>query len=347
VKVETRIRPVDETARLAALTAWDRKTKPRGSLGELESLAARVAAIRRTPNPGPLEAVIVLAAGDHGYATEGVSAYPAAVTRQMVASFAAGRAAITTIAERAGAHLVVVDAGIAEPFDHPAVRAVRLGAGTANGAEGPAMTREDTVRGLTAGAELAEELAGQGFGILALGEMGIGNTTAASALCAALLPEDAEAVCGRGTGIDERTLVRKVAVVCRALAANRPEPDDPTGTLAALGGFELAFLAGVCLGAAATATVILLDGFVTAAAALAAARIEPGVTDYFVASHLSPEPGHALVLADLGLRPLLDLGLRLGEGSGAALALPILQSALALLADMATFEQAGVDDRGS
>jgi nicotinate-nucleotide--dimethylbenzimidazole phosphoribosyltransferase len=337
VKVETRIRPVDETARQTALTAWDRKAKPRGSLGELESLAARVAAIRRTPNPGPLEAAIVLAAGDHGYAAEGVSAYPATVTRQMVSSFAAGRAAITTIAERAGAHLVVVDAGIAEPFDHPAVRAVRLGAGTANGA----------VRGLTAGAELAEELAGQGFGIVALGEMGIGNTTAASALCAALLPEDAEAVCGRGTGIDERTLVRKVAVVRRALAANRLEPDDPTGTLAALGGYELAFLVGVCFGAAATATVILLDGFVTASAALVAARIEPGVTDYFVASHLSPEPGHALVLADLGLQPLLDLGLRLGEGSGAALALPILQSALALLADMATFEQAGVDDRGS
>jgi nicotinate-nucleotide--dimethylbenzimidazole phosphoribosyltransferase len=347
VKVETRIRPVDEKARQAALVAWDRKAKPRGSLGELESLAARVAAIRRSPTPGPLEAAIVLAAGDHGYAAEGVSAYPATVTRQMVASFATGRAAITTIAKRAGAHLVVVDAGIAEPFDHPAVRAVRLGAGTANGAEGPAMTPEDAVRGLTAGAGLAEELAEQGFGIVALGEMGIGNTTAASALCGALLPADPEAVCGRGTGIDERTLVRKVAVVRRALAANRPEPDDPTGTLAALGGFELAFLAGACLGAAATATVILLDGFVTAAAALVAARIDPGVRDYFVASHLSPEPGHALVLADLGLKPLLDLGLRLGEGSGAALALPILQSALALLADMATFEQAGVDDRGS
>jgi nicotinate-nucleotide--dimethylbenzimidazole phosphoribosyltransferase len=347
VKVEPRIRPVDETARQAALAAWDRKAKPRGSLGELESLTARVAAIRRTPNPGPLEAAIVLAAGDHGYAAEGVSAYPATVTRQMVATFAAGRAAITTMAERAGVHLVVVDAGITEPFEHPAVRALRLGAGTANGTEGPAMLREDAARGLAAGAAVAEELAEQGFGILALGEMGIGNTTAASALCAALLPADAKAVCGRGTGIDEHTLARKVAVVRRALAANRPEPDDPTGTLAALGGFELAFLAGVCLGAAATATVILLDGFVTASAALVAARIEPGVTDYFVASHLSPEPGHALVLADLGLRPLLDLGLRLGEGSGAALALPLLQSALALLADMATLEQAGVDDRGA
>ena len=347
MKVETRIRPVDETARQAALTAWDRKAKPLGSLGELESLAARVAAIRRSANPGPLEAAIVLAAGDHGYAVEGVSAYPAAVTRQMVASFAEGRAAICTLAERAGAHLVVVDAGIAEPFDHPAVRAVRLGAGTANGAEGPAMLREDAVRGLMAGAALAEGLAGQGFGIVGLGEMGIGNTTSASALCAALLPEDAEAVCGRGTGIDESTLLRKVAVVRRALSANRPEPGDPTATLAALGGYELAFLAGVCRGAAASATVVLLDGFVTAAAALVAARIDPGVRDYFVASHLSPEPGHALVLADLGLRPLLDLGLRLGEGSGAALALPILQSALALLADMATFEQAGVDDGGS
>jgi nicotinate-nucleotide--dimethylbenzimidazole phosphoribosyltransferase len=339
-----RIRPVDDTARRAAQAALDAKTKPRGSLGELESLAARMAAIRGTSSLGRLPAAVVVAAGDHGYAARGVSAYPQEVTAQMLSTFAAGGAAINVLARRAGARLVVVDAGVLRPLEHPAVRALRIGAGTADATHGPAMTREQALAGIAAGAELAAEFAGEGIGIVALGDMGIGNTTAASALCAALLPAEPEDVCGRGTGIDERGLARKVEVVRRALAAN--DAADPVEVLAALGGHEIAVLVGVCLGAAAEGAVVLLDGFVTGAAALVAARLAPAAPARMVASHRSPEPGHALVLADLGLRPLLDLGLRLGEGSGAALALPLLDAALAILAEMATFEAAGVTDAG-
>lgn len=345
MKLDQRTGVPDEAARRAVLAAWDRKTKPRGSLGELEHLAARIGAVRGTTELGPLQPAIVLAAADHGYAAEGVSAYPAAVTRQMLVTYASGRAAINILARRAGADLVVVDAGVAEPVDHPSVRSLRLGAGTANAAHGPAMEREEAERGLRAGFALIDELAGDGVGIVALGDMGIGNTTAASAVCAALLSARPEEVCGRGTGIDDEGLARKIGVVGRALEINGPDPGDPTATLAAVGGYEIAVLAGVCLGAAARGLVILLDGFVTGAAALVAARIDPQVRGCFVASHLSPEPGHSLVLAELGLRPLLDLGLRLGEGSGAALALPLVQSALALLAEMATFEDASVSDR--
>ena len=345
MKLESGIHALDEAARQRVLAAWDEKTKPRGSLAALEALTARIAAIRGTADLGPLRASIVLAAGDHGYAAEGVSAYPPSVTRQMLGTYAAGSAAINILARRAGADLLVVDAGASEPFEHQAVRSLRLGAGTRNGADGPAMTREEAERGLEAGASLVEELADDGVGIVALGDMGIGNTTAASALCAALLPARPEDVCGRGTGIGDEALARKIEVVRRALETNRPDPGDPAGTLAALGGYELAVLAGVCLGGPQRRVVVLLDGFVTAAAALVAVRLNPVVADYLLASHRSPEPGHALVLAELGLSPLLDLGLRLGEGSGAALALPLVQSALALLAEMATFEEAAVADR--
>jgi nicotinate-nucleotide--dimethylbenzimidazole phosphoribosyltransferase len=263
----------------------------------------------------------------------------------MLATYAAGRAAINILAKRAGADLVVVDAGVVEPVEHHAVRPLRLGGGTANARNGPAMSRDEAERGLEAGAMLVDELVGSGVAIVGLGDMGIGNTTAASALCAALLPAGPEEVCGRGTGIDDETLGRKIEVVSSALERNFPAPDDPIRTLASLGGFEIAVLAGVCLGAASEGLVVLLDGFVTAAAALVAVRMNPFVADYLMASHRSPEPGHTLVLDELGLRPLLDLGLRLGEGSGAALALPLVQSALALFAEMATFEDAGVADR--
>ena len=342
-----RIRPVDVEAGLAAQRAFDAKTKPRGSLGELEALACRIAAIRGTDTPGQLRAALVLAAGDHGYARRGVSAYPQEVTSQMLATFAAGGAAIDVLARETGLRLVVVDAGVVEPVEHGGIRALRLGAGTADATEGPAMPRTEALAGILAGAELAEELAAEGYGIVATGDMGIGNTTAAAALCAALLPRAAEHVCGRGTGVDDEGLRRKVEAVRLALAANEPAADDPVGALAALGGYELAALVGVCLGAAAAGAVTLLDGFVTGAAALVAARLAPEAAARMVASHRSPEPGHALVLADLGLRPLLDLGLRLGEGTGAALALPLVSAALALLSDMATFETAGVTDAGA
>jgi nicotinate-nucleotide--dimethylbenzimidazole phosphoribosyltransferase len=345
MKVDSRTDRPDEAVRRAVLAAWDEKTKPRGSLGELEALTARIGAIRGTHDLGPLRAAIVLAAGDHGYASEGVSAYPSAVTAQMLATYADGRAAINILARRAGADVLVVDAGVSEPFMHPAVRSLRLGAGTRNGAEGPAMTREEAERGLEAGDAILHQLADDGVGIAALGDMGIGNTTAASALCAALLLARPEDVCGRGTGIGDEVFAHKIEVVRRALVTNRPDPADPLGTLAGVGGYELAVLAGVCRAAPARRIVVLLDGFVTAAAALVAVRLDPVTADLLVASHRSPEPGHALLLTELGLSPLLDLGLRLGEGSGAALALPLLQSALALFAEMATFEDAGVADR--
>ena len=342
-----RVGPLDGAAGQAAKEALDAKTKPRGSLGELEALAVRVAAIRGTASPGPLRAAVVVAAGDHGHAARGVSAYPQEVTAQMLANFAAGGAAVNVLAREADARLFVVDAGVLRPVDHPSIRKARLGAGTADATDGPAMAREQALAGLMEGARIAEELAEEGFGIVALGDMGIGNTTAAAALCAALLPAEPEAVCGRGTGIDDEALARKVEVVRRALAVNQPNPGDPLGVLAAVGGFEVALLAGVCLGGAAAQVVVLLDGFVTGAAALVAARLAPSAVDRMVAAHRSPEPGHALVLAELGLRPLLDLGLRLGEGSGAALALPLVRAALAVLAEMATFETAGVTDAGA
>lgn len=305
----------------------------------------RLAAIRATPSPGRLRAAVVVGAADHGVAARGVSAYPQEVTAQMLANFAAGGAAICVLSRLAGADLHVFDLGVAGPAV-PGVRDLRIAPGTSDLTEGPAMTREQADECLAVGAVVAADLAGEGVGIVALGEMGIGNTTSASALAAALLAARPEAVCGPGTGLDTAGLERKVAAVRRALAVNAVDGLDPTAALAALGGFEIAFLAGVALGAAEHRQVILLDGFITGAAALAAERIRPGTCTSMIAAHRSPEPAHALVLDALGLDPLLDLGLRLGEGSGAALALPLLHAASAVLDEMATFDSAGVTDAG-
>jgi nicotinate-nucleotide--dimethylbenzimidazole phosphoribosyltransferase len=326
------------TAYDEARRAYDGKTKPRGSLGRLEELGCRIAAIRGFV-PKTLDAAIVVAAGDHGVAREGVSAYPQEVTAQMVANFAAGGAAINVLARQAGAKLVLVDAGVATAFEHELVRPVRIGPGTANMLDGPAMTAAETQLALEAGSSLADEL-GQ-VDIVALGEMGIGNTTSASALTAALLGVDPALVCGRGTGLDDTGVARKIETVRRAVELHQGA--DP---LAALGGFEIAFLAGLARGCARRRIVVLLDGFITGAAALAAVRIERSVADVLIAAHRSPEPGHALLLDALGLEPLLDLDLRLGEGSGAALALPLLRASIAILAEMATFTDAGVTDAG-
>lgn len=327
-----RIEPAAADAAAAAQAALDAKTKPRGSLGRLEEIACRISAIRRTATPGRLRAAVVVAAADHGVACEGVSAYPQEVTREMLSNFRHGGAAVCVIARETSASLRVVDAGVGTP--------------TANIADGPAMSRADALRCVEQGVGLADELAGDGVGLVALGEMGIGNTTSASALSAALLPAEPVSVCGRGTGLDDAGLARKVEVVTRALRSNRADRDDPLGVLTALGGFEIAVLCGLGLGAAAKRIVVVLDGFISCAAALVAVRLAPGAVDAMVAAHLSPEPGHRLLLDALGLEPLLDLGLRLGEGSGAALALPILNASLAVLADMATFESAGVTDAG-
>jgi len=326
------IDPIDEGARAEARCALDGKTKPRGSLGRLEELAARIAAVRRTPAPGRLQATVVVAAADHGVADEGVSAYPAEVTRQMLANFESGGAAVSVLARAAGARVHVVDVGVGKPSGNIAV--------------GPALTQSDAQRLVDDGVACARELAAEGIGIVALGEMGIGNSTVAAALAAALLDVDAARVCGRGTGIDDDGLVRKVAVVRRALAANPVDRGEPLAVLAALGGAELAFLCGVALGAAAEHVVVLVDGFISSVAALVAARLAPRAAEAMIAAHLSPEPGHRLVLGALGLDPVLDLGLRLGEGSGAALCLHVLDAALAVLSEMATFADAGVTDAG-
>lgn len=326
-----RIEPSDAEARTAAARALDAKTKPRGSLGRLEEVAQRIAGIRHDPAPGRLRAAIVVAVADHGVACEDVSAYPQEVTRQMLANFDDGGAAVCVLARIAGASLRVVDAGVGTP--------------TRNIAEGPAMSRSEALRWVEEGVAVADELAREGIAIVALGEMGIGNTTAAAALCAALLDVDPAVTCGRGTGVDDAGLARKVAVVTRALHANELSV-DPLAVLAALGGFELAVLCGVALGASANRQVVVLDGFIATVAALVAARLSPAAPDAMIAAHLSPEPGHAPALDALELEPLLDLGLRLGEGSGAALALPLLDASLAILEEMATFESAGVTDAG-
>lgn len=310
--------------------AFDRKTKPRGSLGALEELAVRIGALQGVAVPARPECAVVIFAADHGVAVESVSAYPQTVTAQMLANFTAGGAAINVLAREAGARLVVVDAGVGTP--------------TANIAEGPAMSRETAEEHVVSGRTLAAELAADGIGLIAIGEMGIANTTSAAALCARLLDVDAAAVCGPGTGLDRAGVAHKVKIVERALAAN--EPADAVDTLAALGGYEIARLTGVLLGCRAARVPVVLDGFITGAAALVATSIEPRAVDAMIAGHRSPEPGHALVLEHLGLEPLLDLRLRLGEGSGAALALPIVRSALALLNDMASFDEAGVVDAG-
>lgn len=324
------IEPPDPAIRAAAEAELDAKTKPRDSLGRIEELAIRIAGIRGSVRPGPLNAAIVVAAADHGVAAEGVSAYPREVTAQMVANFSSGGAAVSVLAHQARARLVVVDAGV--------------GAGTANFTEGPAMSREQALEKVTAGIELAGELAGKGVCVVALGEMGIGNSTAAAALSAALLGVDSERVVGPGTGLDAAGVAHKVDVVRRALAVNRSRLGGPLDALAALGGFEIALLAGVALGAAERRMAVVVDGFISAAATLVAHRVCPALGGYLVAAHLSPEPGHQLLLDELGLEPLLDLRLRLGEGSGAALALPLIDAAMAILEEMATFEGAGVSD---
>ena len=341
------IAPADRAAAAEAARILDAKTKPAGSLGRLEDLARRLAAIRGGVPVEPPRAAIVVAAADHGVSEEGVSAYPAAVTAQMLANFAVGGAAVCVLARRAGARLVVVDAGVRDA--PPLLEGVRSAVvdgrrGTANIATGSAMPPDVAVELIERGIGLVGELADDGIGLLGVGDMGIANTTAASALCAALLPAEPVAVCGPGTGLDADGVARKVEVVSAALRENGMGGNDldPIRVLAAVGGFEIAFLVGVILGAAVRRVPVMLDGFVTGAAALVAASMSRPAVDVTIAATRSPEPGHALVLDRLRLRPLLDLELRLGEGSGAALALPIVGSTVAILNEMATFEGAGV-----
>jgi nicotinate-nucleotide--dimethylbenzimidazole phosphoribosyltransferase len=341
------ISPTDDDVTTQTARLLDAKTKPPRSLGRLEQLACRLAAIHGRVPEGPLRPAIVVAAADHGVAARGVSAYPKEVTAQMLANFAGGGAAICVLAREAQAGLVVVDAGVIGGLavvDGVRVEVVDDVRCTDDLTMGPAMPRSTAIGMIERGIALAEELAADGVQIIGLGEMGIANTTSASALTAALLPAEPSLVCGPGTGIDDEGFARKVDAVRRGLAANGlPRGDaDPADVVSAVGGLEIAFLVGVTLGAAARRIPVLLDGFVSSVAGLVAIGFRKAAAASLVAATRSPEPGHGLVLENLGLEPLLDLGLRLGEGTGVALALPLVRSAIAILTDMATFDDAGV-----
>src|SRR5499427_3230555 len=341
------IAPPDAEAMAAARERQDRMTKPRGSLGALEEVSVRLAGLAGScPPPLPEPACVAVFAADHGVHAQGVTPWPQEVTAQMVANFLAGGAVINAFAAQAGAEVTVVDIGVAADLDPvPGLLPRKIGRGTADFTAGPAMTRDQAVAAITAGAEVARDLVAAGNRCLVTGDMGIANTTASAALVCAFTGRDPVGVTGRGTGIDDETYARKVDVVSRGLALHQPDRADPVGVLAAFGGFEHAALAGFILGGAALRVPVILDGMIAGAAALAAAALAPAAADCCVAGHRSAEPGHAITLDHLGLRPLVDLELRLGEGTGALLALPIAASAVRALRDVATFDSAGVTDK--
>ncbi len=342
----TRIRPLDARAEALARARQDTLTKPRGSLGRLEALAVQLAGVTADPLPRVERKVIVTMAGDHGVAAEGVSAYPPEVTAQMVQNFLRGGAAINVIARLVGARVVVVDMGVAaELAPHSGLVHKKVAHGTANIACGPAMTREQALSSVVAGIDVVETELENGLDIVCTGDMGIGNTTPSSAIAAVFTGRPAAEVVGRGTGLDDAGLARKVATVERALAVNRPNPADGIDTLAKVGGFEIGGLAGVILGAAAHRRPVILDGFVSGAAAIIAVSLAPQVQPYLIAGHRSQEPGHSLMLDWLGVKPLLDLDMRLGEGTGGALGLFLAEAASKVLREMATFREAAVSDR--
>lgn len=340
------IPPLDAEVARAAARRQDRLTKPPGSLGRLEELSIRLAGMTGRLDPPLDDAVVFTLAGDHGVAEDGVSAYPREVTGQMVRNFLGGGAAVNVLARALGARVVVADLGVATDLPpHPELRARRVRPGTANLARGPAMTRAEALQALDAGRRLVADEAGRGLDVVLTGDMGIANTTASACLTCHFTGLDPAQVAGRGTGVDDAGLERKVAAVRRALEVNRAAAADPVGALAALGGLEIAGLAGVILEGASRRLPVVVDGFIATAAALSAAAVAPPCREYLVAAHRSQELGHTAALAALGLHPLLDLDLRLGEGTGALLALPLLRAAVRVLNEMATFEDAGVSDR--
>ena len=342
------IEPIDAGAMERAQKRLDSLTKPQGSLGRLEELARWLAGITREERPRLPRKVIFTFAADHGVTAEGVSAYPATVTPEMVRNFLRGGAAINVLARQAKADVVVADFGVAADFGAlPGLVSCKIGQGTANMVKGPAMTEEQAVQAILAGAELALAEKKRGAALFATGDMGIGNTTAASALVAALTGAPVEEVTGRGTGIDDETFRRKVSVIRQALEINHVDCRDSLAALAKVGGFEIAGLVGVILAGAATRTPVLIDGFISVAAALVACRLaQPApVRDYLAIAHLSVERGHQRIARELALVPLLDFRMRLGEGTGAALAMPLLDAACAIFNEMATFEEAGVSEK--
>ncbi|MCW2719422.1 nicotinate-nucleotide--dimethylbenzimidazole phosphoribosyltransferase [Pseudonocardia sp.] len=341
------IAPPDAAARAAARDRLDRMTMPRGALGRVEEVAVTLSGIARAcPPPVPEPAAVAVFAGDHGVHAQGVTHWPQEVTAQMVANFLSGGAVVNAFARQLGAEVCVVDVGVAAPLDpSPGLLPRRVADGTADMAAGPALTREQAQQAVEVGIETARDLVAAGNRCLITGDMGIANTTAAAALICTFTGADPALATGRGTGIDDAMLVRKTDVVRRALELHHPDPADPLGVLAAFGGLEHAALAGFVLGAAATGVPVLLDGVNAGAAALVAAAFAPDAVGACLAGHRSAEPGHRLALAHLGVEPLLDLDMRLGEGTGALLALPVVQGAARALHDVATFDAAGVVDK--
>lgn len=340
------ISPVDKVWLERAAERQTQLTKPLGSLGALEEIANRLAAIRRTLRPEVFRQRIYVVAADHGVVAEGVSAYPRAVTAQMVYNFLRGGAAINVLARDCGIEVKVVDAGVDADFGAaPGLIQAKVARGTANFTRGPAMTREQAAASVTIGVELAQAAAAEGVEMIGIGEMGIGNTTSASAITAALTGLTPEAVTGYGTGIDEAGWRRKVSAVKLALEVNKPDHNSSLDLLAKVGGAEIGVMMGVALGAAAERIPVVADGFISTAAAALACLLCPNARDYLFIAHRSQELGHGALIEFIGWRPLLDFQMRLGEGTGAALAMRLIGSAARLLGEMATFAEAGVSDR--
>jgi nicotinate-nucleotide--dimethylbenzimidazole phosphoribosyltransferase len=339
------VEPADPSAAQAARERQSGLLKPQGSLGRLEEIGARLAGMAGTsPPPVPESPAVVVCAGDHGVLARGVSPWPVEVTAAMVENFCAGGAAVNAVARTVGARVSVLDVGVASDLDrHPLLRGAKVRPGTGDLSEGPAMGREEAARAVLAGAGIAGELVESGgVDLLVTGDMGIGNTTPAACLIAAFTGRPAREVTGRGTGIDDAGLERKIRVVEKALELHRPDTGDPIGALAALGGLEHAALVGLILTGAVYRIPVLLDGVVSNSAALVARALAPNSVDYIIAGHLSAEPGARIALEKLGLEPLLDLDMRLGEGTGGLLAVPLVQAAARTLGEMATLDEAGI-----
>lgn len=341
-----RIEPLDAVSMRNARTRQDMLTKPLGSLGCLESLSIQIAGITRQSQPQLRQKVVVVMAGDHGVVREGVSAYPQEVTPQMVLNFLSGGAAINVLSRHVGARVVIVDMGVACDIPaHPDLLVKKVAYGTQNITSGPAMSRQQAEQAILTGAAVVESEIAHGLDILATGDMGIGNTTPSAAIAAAVTGKPASEIVGRGTGVDDDGLRRKIFAVERALQRNQPDPQDGLDLLAKVGGFEIGGLTGAILSAAANHRPVVIDGFISTAAAIIAATLAPRVKDYLVAAHTSQELGHRRMMDWLGLTPLLDLQMRLGEGTGAVLAMSLVEAACKILNEMATFGEAGVSEK--
>ncbi len=352
--IANKISPLDENAMRAARARQVQLTKPQGALGRLEALSIQLAGITAQPRPRFNEPVIITMAGDHGVARQGVSAYPSKVTAQMVLNFLRGGAAINVLARHVGARVVVVDMGVAADLEsQTGLVSAKIARGTRDFSVEPAMTRDEARRAIETGIEIASREIDPathvpgGADIIGTGDMGIGNTTASSAMVAAMTRHPVAQVTGRGTGVDDAGLARKIHTIERALVRHQPNPDDALNVLSKVGGFEIGGLAGVMLGAAARRVPVVIDGFISGAAALIACGIAQSVQSYLIAAHRSFEIGHRAVLEHLHLEPLLDLDLRLGEGTGAALGISLCLAAAKILDEMATFSDAGVAEKSS